>query len=355
MKAIVLCAGLGTRLRPLTYSVAKHLIPVANKPVLAYGLESIVSAGIREIGIIVNDDTRDAIEAFVGNGEAFGATVVYIEQRNPLGLAHAAKCAREFIGDSPFLMYLGDNLILEGLHGIVDVFRTEKPNAVVMLATVDDPSRYGIAQLENGRIVRVVEKPKIPPSNLAIVGGYLFDHTVFDAIDRLEPSGRGEYEITDAIQGLIDKGLVVRPYVVKGWWKDTGKPEDILEANRIILEGIEADIQGTLDGNSSVSGRVIVGKGTQILGSKIRGPVVIGEGALVENAFIGPFTSIGSRVQIRGSEVEHSVIMEDCVITDIDGRIDGSLLGKNVQITRSLGRPKVFRFNLGDDSRAELI
>jgi glucose-1-phosphate thymidylyltransferase len=355
MKAIVLCAGLGTRLRPLTYSVAKHLIPVANKPVLLYGLESIVGAGVREIGIIINNDTRDAIEKAVGTGAQLGAKVSYIEQPTPLGLAHAAKCARGFIGQEPFLMYLGDNLILEGLRKMTDVFRSEKPNAVVMLAEVDEPSRYGIAQLEGGHIVRVVEKPKEPSSKLAIVGGYLFDHNVFDSIDRLKPSERGEYEITDAIQDLIDHGFTVRPYVVKGWWKDTGKPEDILEANRIILEGIEGNVQGTVEGESSVTGRVIIGTGSEIRSSRIRGPVVIGKDVRIENAFIGPFTSIGDRVHVRESEVEHSVIMEDCVITDIDGRIDGSLLGKNVHLTRTAGRPKVYRFYLGDDSKSELM
>ena len=353
MKAIILCAGKGTRLRPLTFSNAKHLIPVANKPVLVYGVEAIVDAGVREIGIIVGE-TREAIREAVGDGSAWGARITYIEQREPRGLAHAAAVAREFIGDEPFIMYLGDNLLKEGLREFVETFRRNRPNALILLYEVPNPEQFGIAVLKDGKIARVMEKPKPAPTNLAIVGAYIFDKNVFDSIAQLRPSRRDELEITDAIQDLIERGLTVEPHMVRGWWKDTGKPEDILEANRFILEDIEPRVLGKVDKNSQIEGKVVIGQGAEVVNSLIRGPAIIGEGSVIFSSFVGPFTSIGRNVRIEGSEIEHSVVMEECVIQDVEGRIDSSLLGRNVVITRSVRRPKVFRFVLGDNSITDL-
>ena len=334
-------------------TLAKHLIPVANKPVLVYGVEAIVDAGVREIGIIVGE-TREAIREAVGDGSAWGARITYIEQREPRGLAHAAAVAREFIGDEPFIMYLGDNLLKEGLREFVETFRRNRPNALILLYEVPNPEQFGIAVLKDGKIARVMEKPKPAPTNLAIVGAYIFDKNVFDSIAQLRPSRRDELEITDAIQDLIERGLTVEPHMVRGWWKDTGKPEDILEANRFILEDIEPRVLGKVDKNSQIEGKVVIGQGAEVVNSLIRGPAIIGEGSVIFSSFVGPFTSIGRNVRIEGSEIEHSVVMEECVIQDVEGRIDSSLLGRNVVITRSVRRPKVFRFVLGDNSITDL-
>ena len=353
MKAIILCAGKGTRLRPLTFSNAKHLIPVANKPVLIYGIEAIVEAGVREIGIIVGE-SREAIREAVGDGSTWGARVTYIEQRDPRGLAHAVWVARDFLGDEPFIMYLGDNLLKEGLREFAETFRRNRPHALILLYKVPNPEQFGIAVLHDGKIARVVEKPRPAPTNLAIVGAYIFDRNVFDSIARIRPSRRNELEITDAIQDLIERGLTVEPHIVRGWWKDTGKPEDILEANRFILEDIQPGVFGKIDANSQIEGKVVVGQGAEIVNSVIRGPAIIGEGSLIANSFVGPFTSIGKNVRIEGSEIEHSVVMEESVIQHVEGRIDSSLIGRNVAITRNARRPQVFRFVLGDNSISEL-
>jgi glucose-1-phosphate thymidylyltransferase len=354
MRAIVLCAGLGTRLRPLTFSTAKHLIPVANKPVLYFGIESLVEIGAREIGIIVSKESRSVIQNAVDDGQRWGARVSYIEQPQPRGLAHAAQCAREFVGASPFVMYLGDNLIPEGLAGAAEHFRLSGANAVVMLKAVDDPSHFGIAELQGDRIVRLIEKPKNPPSNLAIVGGYFFDHRIFDSIERIEPSWRNEYEITDAIQNLIDRGFKVVPYVVTGWWKDAGKPEDILDANRVILEKMPAAMHGKVDSTSTIEGVVSIGPETEISGSHVRGPVIIGAEARIIDAEIGPYVSIGDRVHIIGSRVEDSVVMDDCVIRHLRQPVTRSLLGRKVQLTGSSKRSDALRLVLGDFCETEL-
>lgn len=346
MKAIVLCAGLGTRLRPLTFSTAKHLIPVANKPVLYFGIESLVAVGAREIGIIVSKESRKIIQNAVDDGERWGAQVTYIEQLEPRGLAHAAQCTESFIGTEPFVMYLGDNLIPEGLHGPTELFRSSGANAVVMLKAVDDPSQFGIAEIENERIVRLVEKPKQPRSNLAIVGGYFFDHHIFESIRRIKPSWRNEYEITDAIQDLIDRGLKVVPYVMQGWWKDAGKPPDIIEANRAVLQTISGRIAGTVDTESTLDGTVSIGPDTEIIASHIRGPVIIGAEARIVNAQIGPFTSLGDRVHVINSRIEDSVVMEDSVIRDLRLPLIGSLIGRKVQVTG--GERDGVRLLLGD-------
>jgi glucose-1-phosphate thymidylyltransferase len=351
MKAIILCAGLGTRLRPLTFSTAKHLIPVANKPVLFFGIESLVEVGAREIGIIVSKESRSIIQNAVDDGQRWGAQVTYIEQPQPRGLAHAAQCAESFIGSEPFVMYLGDNLIPEGLTHAVQRFQQSGANAVVMLKAVDDPSHFGIAEIENERIARLVEKPKQPRSNLAIVGGYVFDRNVFESIRQITPSWRNEYEITDAIQNLVDRGLTVVPHVVTGWWKDAGKPEDILDANRVMLEKITPSVRGRVDAASTLDGLVSIGEDTEIIGSRICGPVIIGAEARIVNAEIGPFASLGDRVHVIASRIENSVVMDDCVIRDLRQPLIGGLLGRKVQVTRA---PGAVRLLLGDFSEAEL-
>ncbi len=357
MKGLILSGGKGTRLRPLTYTAAKQLVPVANKPVLFFGIESLVAAGITEIGIIVGD-TKDEIKAAVGDGSRFGAQVTYIEQDAPRGLAHAVMIAEEFMGQDPFVMYLGDNLIAGGIATLVEEFQRDRPTAMILLAEVDNPQQFGVAELENGgdhataRIRRLVEKPPEPKSNLALVGVYLFDHNIFASVNRIEPSARGELEITDAIQDLIDHGFDVHPHKVRGWWKDTGKLDDMLEANRIMLDTVELRGVGTAqaDPASVIEGRVELGEGVEVIDSKIRGPVIIGAGARIENAFIGPYTAIGDGCTLAHCEVENSIVLAGSEIRDIDMRIDGSLVGRNVKIKKTAKKPKAYRFMLGDNS-----
>jgi glucose-1-phosphate thymidylyltransferase len=353
MKGLILSGGKGTRLRPLTYTSAKQLVPVANKPVLFYAVEAIVAAGITDIGIIVGD-TREEIRTAVGDGARFGARVTYIEQSAPLGLAHAVMISEEYLGDSPFVMYLGDNLIAGGITGLVDEFRTLGCNSEILLAEVPTPEQFGVAELTpDGKVRRLVEKPKEPQSNLALVGVYMFDSTIFESVRRIKPSGRGELEITDAIQDLIDRGLDVHPHIVRGWWKDTGKLDDMLEANRIVLEGLDARrgvTLGAIGDGSRIEGRVEIGAGVELVDSLVRGPVVIGDGARLENAFVGPYTSIGERCTLVCCEVENSIILADSEIRDIPLRIDGSLIGRNVRIVKTDFKPKAYRFMLGDNS-----
>lgn len=356
MKALILSGGKGTRLRPLTYTSAKQLVPVANKPVLFYGIESVVAAGITEVGIIVGD-TQDEIRAAVGDGSRFGATVTYIPQDAPLGLAHAVMIAEEFIGDDSFVMYLGDNMIAGGITGLVDEFLELGCNSQILLAEVPNPQQFGVAELtEEGQVQRLVEKPKEPRSNLALVGVYMFDSTIFESVRRIKPSPRGELEITDAIQDLIDRGLTVHPHVVRGWWKDTGKLEDMLEANRIILETLDvkrSDHQDRFPG-CQMEGRIEVGEGAEIVDSVIRGPVVIGAGSRIERAFVGPYTSIGDRCTLVGCELENSIILEGSEIRQVERRIDGSLIGRNARIVATDRKPKAHRFMLGDNCEVEI-
>jgi glucose-1-phosphate thymidylyltransferase len=349
MKGLILSGGKGTRLRPITHTSAKQLVPVANKPVLYYGLEALVSAGITEIGIVVGD-TQAEIRASVGDGSAFGARVTYIEQDAPRGLAHAVLISEDFIKGDPFVMYLGDNLLNRGIVRFVEEFGREKPAAQILLARVPDPQMFGVAELSNGRVVRLVEKPKEPKSDLALVGVYMFSAEVFASVKRIKPSFRNELEITDAIQDLIDRGLEVRPHIVEGWWKDTGKLEDMLEANRLILDTMERKIEGTIDDASRIEGKVVIAAGASVERSVVRGPVVIGAGATISGAYIGPFTSIGDNVTIRETEIEHSIVLEGATITDIANRIEDSLIGKNVSIYRLPVRPSAYRFMLGDNS-----
>ncbi|MBI5186458.1 MAG: glucose-1-phosphate thymidylyltransferase [Nitrospinae bacterium] len=353
MKAIILCAGMAKRLYPLTVTMPKHLIPVANKPILFYGLEAIRDVGVTEVGIVVGA-TRKDIEAAVGNGDKWGLRITYIPQENPQGLAHAVKISRNFLQEEPFIMYLGDNLLKEGLNSFADNFNKNKPNALILLYEVSNPSQFGIAIVENGQVKKVMEKPKNPPTNLALVGAYIFDHTIYEAIDAIKPSARGELEITDAIEYLIENGFVVEPHHVSGWWKDTGRPEDIIEANRFILDGIKTDIHGQIKGKSQIVGRVAIETGTEIIDSIVRGPVAIGKNCKIINSFVGPYTSIGDGVVLENSEIEHSVMMGNSSIRNIDGRIDNSLLGRNVKVNKIEAKPHVYKLIHGDNSSTEL-
>lgn len=354
LKGLILSGGAGTRLRPITHTSAKQLVPVANKPVLFYGIEALVDAGITEIGIIIAPVTGDEIREAVGDGSDFGAEITYIVQDEPAGLAHAVLTAEQFLDGSPFVMYLGDNLLRDGLGRLVESFRKDSPEAIILLTPVDDPSSYGVAELDDGHVVRLVEKPKDPPSNMALVGVYLFSPSIMDAARTLKPSWRGELEITEAIQVLIDRGCRVRSEVVDGWWKDTGQLYDMLEANRLVLEEIESRIDGRLE-DSRVEGRVIVEPGAVLRGSVVRGPAVIGANAEIEEAYIGPYTSIGENVTIRRSEVEHSILLAGATVEDLGTRMEASLLGRDVRVVRTEGPPKTFRLLVGDRSEIEII
>jgi glucose-1-phosphate thymidylyltransferase len=355
LKGLILSGGAGTRLRPITHTSAKQLVPVANKPVLFYGIEALVDAGVTEIGIIIAPETGGEIREAAGDGSEFGAEITYIVQDKPAGLAHAVLTAEEFIADAPFVMYLGDNLLRDGLRGLVQTFVADSPHALILLTPVDDPSSYGVAELDGERIVRLIEKPKDPPSNLALVGVYLFTPAIFDAARALQPSWRGELEITEAIQGLIDDGHRVQSEVVSGWWKDTGQLADMLEANRLVLEELETRLDGIVDEESRVEGRVVLEAGASLTRSVVRGPAVIGAGAQIEDAYIGPYTSIGDEVQVRRSEVEHSIILSGSLVEDLGTRMEASLLGRNVKLTRSDGPPKTLRLLVGDNSEIKIV
>jgi glucose-1-phosphate thymidylyltransferase len=355
LKGLILSGGAGTRLRPITHTSAKQLVPVANKPVLFYGIEALVDAGVKEIGIIIAPETGDEIREAAGDGSQFGAAITYIVQDKPAGLAHAVLTAEDFIGGSPFVMYLGDNLLRDGLRSLVAAFTEHQPDALILLTPVDDPQSYGVAELDGEKIVRLIEKPKDPPSNLALVGVYLFSQLIFEAARSLEPSWRGELEITEAIDKLIDDGRSVRSEVVRGWWKDTGQLADMLEANRLVLEELQTSVEGEVDDASKVEGRVVLGPGAKLERSVVRGPVVIGPGAHIEDAYIGPYTSIGDGVHVRRSEVENSIVLSGSVVEDLGTRMEASLLGKEVKLTRSEGMPKTLRLLVGDKSEIKLV
>jgi len=356
LKGLILSGGAGTRLRPITHTSAKQLVPVANKPVLFYGIEALVEAGVTEIGIIIAPETGGEIEAAAGDGSRFGAAkLTYILQDEPAGLAHAVLTAEEFLGDSPFVMYLGDNLLADGLRGLVATFRESEPDALILLTPVDEPEHFGVAELDGDHVVRLVEKPKDPPSNLALVGVYLFQPAIFEAARALKPSWRGELEITEAIQSLIEDGHKVQSEVVSGWWKDTGQLADMLEANRLVLEELETRIDGEVDEDSKVEGRVVLGAGAKLIGSTVRGPVVIGAGARIEGAYVGPYTSIGEDVRICRSEIEHSIVLAGSVVEDLGTRMEASLLGREVKLTRSEGMPKTLRMLVGDKCEIKIV
>ncbi|HEV2727653.1 MAG TPA: glucose-1-phosphate thymidylyltransferase [Solirubrobacterales bacterium] len=355
LKGLILSGGAGTRLRPITHTSAKQLVPVANKPVLFYGIEALVDAGVKEIGIIIAPETGDEIREAAGDGSRFGAEITYIVQDKPAGLAHAVLTAEDFIGASPFVMYLGDNLLRDGLRNLVSTFTEHEPDTQILLTPVDDPQSYGVAELDGEKIVRLIEKPKDPPSNLALVGVYLFSNLIFEAARSLEPSWRGELEITEAIDKLIDDGRTVRSEVVRGWWKDTGQLADMLEANRLVLEELVTEIEGEVDEASKVEGRLVLGPGAKLERSVVRGPAVIGAGAHVEDAYIGPYTSIGDGVHVRRSEVENSIVLSGSVVEDLGTRMEASLLGKEVKLTRSEGMPKTLQLLVGDRSEIKLV
>jgi glucose-1-phosphate thymidylyltransferase len=363
VKGLILSGGAGTRLRPITHTSAKQLVPVANKPILFYGIEDMVEAGITEIGIITGDTGPEIREA-VGDGSRWGATVTYIPQDAPLGLAHCVLIAREFLGDDDFVMYLGDNLLRQGIAEFVERFEEDRhqsaapgstvPSAQILLARVSDPQRFGVAEIgPDGEVLHLVEKPEDPPSDLALVGVYLFDSSIHEAVATIAPSPRGELEITDAIQWLIDNGHRVRHEVLEGWWKDTGKLQPLLEGNRLVLETIERSIIGTVDEDSIIDGRVVIEAGAQIINSTVRGPAIIGERTKVINSYIGPFTSVYFDCEIVDSEIEHSVILEESKILGIP-RVADSLVGKQVEVRRSETRPHATRLMIGDHSVVDL-
>lgn len=363
MKSLILAGGAGTRLRPITHTRAKQLVPVANKPILFYGIEAMVGAGITEIGVIVGD-TRDEVMTALGDGSEFGAVITYIPQDAPLGLAHCVLIAREFLGDDDFVMYLGDNLLEQDLGAFVDAFEGARaaagsggdagPAAQILLKQVPDPQRFGIATLDDaGHVVQLVEKPEVPPSDLALVGVYLFTPRIHDAVAAIEPSPRGELEITDAIQWLIDEGEHVRCELLSGWWIDTGKLTPLLEANRLLLERIETRLDGAVDADSTIDGRVVIEAGAEVVNSTIRGPVAIGRGTRVVDSFIGPFSAIGADCVVEHSEIEHSVLMDHSSVIEI-ARLEDSLIGSDAVVSRSRQKPRALRLMVGDHCRIDV-
>ncbi|MGW0628593.1 glucose-1-phosphate thymidylyltransferase [Streptomyces sp. NPDC002758] len=353
MKALVLSGGAGTRLRPITHTSAKQLVPVANKPVLFYGLESIAAAGITDVGMIVGD-TAAEIEEAVGDGSKFGLEVTYIPQERPLGLAHAVLIARDFLGDDDFVMYLGDNFIVGGISDLVEEFRTTRPDAQILLTRVPDPRSFGVAELgPSGQVVGLEEKPEHPKSDLALVGVYLFTPAVHEAVRAIKPSWRGELEITHALQHLIDERADVRSTVIRGYWKDTGNVGDMLEVNRTVLEGMERRIDGEVDEASQTLGRVVIEEGARITNSRIVGPVVIGAGTVVSDSYVGPFTSVAENCRITESELEFSIVLRDSSIDGV-GRIESSLIGRHVEVTPAPGVPSAHRLVLGDHSKVQI-
>jgi glucose-1-phosphate thymidylyltransferase len=350
---LILSGGKGTRLRPITYTSAKQLVPVANKPILFYGLEAVKEAGITDVGIVVGD-TAEAVERAVGDGSKFGLNVQYIPQEAPLGLAHAVKISRDYMGSESFVMYLGDNLLKNGIKSFVQEFEKGKYDSQILLARVPNPTEFGVAEVEGDRVIGLEEKPKKPKSDYALVGVYMFTESIFEAVENIKPSFRNELEITDAIQYLIDQGYVVNSHIVDGWWKDTGKLEDILDANRILLSEVTQQLSSTPDNESEIHGEVRLDEGVKVERSILRGPCVIGGGVEIIDSYVGPFTSIGPNTRIINSEVENSIILEDCTIHSIGSRIGSSLIGKNVTVEKTDKPPRSYRLMVGDNSQITL-
>jgi glucose-1-phosphate thymidylyltransferase len=353
MKALIASGGRGTRLRPITHTQNKHLIAIANKPILYYAIEAAVEAGIKEIGIVHNADSLEVPE-YVGDGSKWGVRITYIPQEKPGGLAQVVGLAESFIGKEKFVFYLGDNMVVGGVRRFVAEFEGSGYNCFLTLARVKDPERFGVPDIKKGRIVGVEEKPSQPKSNYAVAGIYLYDHHIFEAVKSLKPSTRGELEISDAHQYLIDNGFKIGYTEITGWWKDTGKPADLLEANRLVLDSLMPRTDGEVDSLSDVAGKVVIEKGARILNSKVRGPAIIGRDCLIENSYIGPFTSLGDRTLVRDSEVEYSILLRDCRIIRVGIRIEGSILGNDVEVVEAGGKPRVHRFMIGDQSRVEV-
>ena len=355
LKGLILAGGAGTRLRPLTYTSAKQLVPVANKPVLFYGIEAMRDSGIEDIAIIVSPgQSGQEIRARTGDGSRFGVRITYVEQHEPLGLAHAVLTAEEHIGDSPFVVYLGDNLLRDGITEMVEEFKANQPDALILLTHVPNPQAFGVAELEGDRVVQLEEKPAEPKSDLALVGVYMFQPLIFEACRQLEPSGRGEYEITEGIQRLIDDGKRVEPHVVTGWWKDTGKWEDMLETNRLMLDALEPRMDGELV-DTKIDGRVSVGAGARLERCQVRGPAAIGEGARLTDAYIGPYSAIADGCEIQRAEIENSIVLENSRILDLEHRLEGSLIGRNVVIGGQNSKPRAYRLLVGDDSHIGIL
>ncbi len=355
MRALVLSGGAGTRLRPITHTSAKQLVPVANKPVLFYGLEAIAAAGIKEVGIVIGvDQAAEEIKEAVGDGTQFGLSVTFIPQDAPRGLAHAVLIAREFLGEDDFVMYLGDNFIVGGITSLVDEFRSSRPEAQILLQHVPNPTAFGVVELDDGgRVVGLEEKPKEPKSDLALVGVYMFTPAIHQAVRKIEPSWRGELEITHAIQWLLDQGHEVRSTVISGYWKDTGNVGDMLEVNRSVLETLEPSIEGRIDDESEIIGRVVVEKGAEVTGSRIVGPVIVGAGTRIADSYVGPFTSVQHDCRIIDSEIEFSIVLHDSSIEGVR-RIEASLIGHHVEVTPAPRVPKAHRLVLGDHSRIQI-
>lgn len=355
LKALVLSGGRGTRLRPLTHTAAKQLVPVANRPILYYVLDNLAEAGIRHTGIIISPETGHAVQQAVGDGGRWEMKTEFIMQEKPLGLAHAVKVAREFLGTDPFIMYLGDNLIGTGIRGFCENFENSSADASILLKEVNDASSFGVAEIDGaGKVIRLVEKPKEPRSNLALVGIYFFSRKIHDAIDRIYPSWRGELEITDAIQELLQQKCIVLSHRLEGWWLDTGKKDDLLTANTVVLdECIKRRLDGEVDSRSQVMGRVQLGSGSRVLNSTVRGPAVIGENVLIEDSFVGPFTSIGNGCRIISSVLEHCVLFESARIERVD-RVEDSLIGRNSAVIKNYNSRQAYRLMIGDDSEVVL-
>jgi glucose-1-phosphate thymidylyltransferase len=363
LKGLILSGGKGTRLRPITHTSAKQLVPVANKPVLFYGIEAMAQAGIEEVGIIIAPETGPEIQAATGDGDRFGVRITYIIQDEPLGLAHAVLTAEAFLGTSPFVMYLGDNLLQGGISELVASFREHGPDALILLTPVPDPQNYGVAELEadsqggsdaSGRVVRLVEKPAQPQTDLALVGVYMFTACIHEASRAIVPSPRGELEITDAIQHLVDAGRRVEPHIVRGWWKDTGRLEDMLEANRLILDNLRERVEGELI-DSRVDGRVVIERGARLERTTVRGPAIVGANAHLSDCYIGPYTAIGEDCTIAHAEVEHSILLGGCTVSELNGRMESSLLGRNVTVRRGDRQPRAYRFMVGDNSDISIL
>lgn len=353
MKALIASGGRGTRLRPITHTQNKHLIPIANKPILYYAIEAAVDAGIKEIGIVHNADSLE-IPHYVGDGSRWGVKITYIPQETPGGLAQVVMLAEKFVKGDDFVFYLGDNMVVGGIKRYIDEFQKAKCNCWLTLSKVKDPERFGVPEIKNSRIVGVQEKPKKPKSQFAVAGIYIYDKHIFEACKAIKPSRRGELEISDAHQYLIDKGFSVGFSEITGWWKDTGKPLDLLEANRLILDNITSSNQGSVDAKSNVAGKVIIEEGAKIVDSVVRGPVIIGKNCVIEESYVGPFTAVGNNTVIKKSEVEYSIILRDCKISNVGIRIEGSILGNEVEIVEAAGKPRVHRFMIGDQSRVEV-
>lgn len=356
MKALITAGGRGTRLRPITHTQNKHLIPIANKPILQYAIDAVKESGITDIGIVVGVDNGEEVVRAFGDGERLGVRITYIWQEAPLGLAHVVKISQEYIGNDPFVFYLGDNIVVGGIERFIQAFREENLDCFLTLASVRDPERFGVPEFNaDGKIVAVEEKPVVPKSPYAVSGIYIYGPAIFEAVNAISPSGRGELEISDAHDYLLKRGYKVGHGEITGWWKDTGMPSDLLEANRLVLSKLEERIEGMVDSESDIAGAVVIEAGAEVIASRVRGPAIIGRNARVVDSYIGPYSSIGAGSQLEHCEVEYSILMDRVTVKSVDLRIEGSLLGNDVEICRGVGKPRVQRFVLGEQSRVELM